>query len=103
MAKIIGLIPGRDGKIRTVKLKTQHGTILCPVQRVYPLKIRTIENFEKEEVSGEGESNSKRGAIVMSAPNDVIKKYTSSVRCVKTPKILYQFNYDCYRSDTLSE
>ncbi|GFX45561.1 DUF5641 domain-containing protein [Trichonephila clavipes] len=27
-AKIIELIPGRDGKIRTVKLKTQHGTVL---------------------------------------------------------------------------
>ncbi|GFX86553.1 integrase catalytic domain-containing protein [Trichonephila clavipes] len=44
MARIIELIPGRDGKIRTVKLKTQHGTVLRPVQRVYPLEIRANEN-----------------------------------------------------------
>ncbi|GFR30533.1 DUF5641 domain-containing protein [Trichonephila clavata] len=27
IAKIIELIPGRDGEIRTVRLKTQHGTV----------------------------------------------------------------------------
>ncbi|GFX92259.1 uncharacterized protein TNCV_4358311 [Trichonephila clavipes] len=27
-AKIIELIPGRDGEIRTVRLKTQHGTVI---------------------------------------------------------------------------
>ncbi|GFX78735.1 DUF5641 domain-containing protein [Trichonephila clavipes] len=29
----------RDGKIRTVRLKTQHGNILRPIQRIYPLEI----------------------------------------------------------------
>ncbi|GFT72888.1 integrase catalytic domain-containing protein [Trichonephila clavipes] len=33
LAKIIELIPGRDGKIRTVRLKTQHGKMLRPIQR----------------------------------------------------------------------
>ncbi|GFQ81455.1 hypothetical protein TNCT_331461 [Trichonephila clavata] len=32
----------------------------------------------------------------MTAPNDVIKKHTSSGRCVKTPNRLDLFNYDCY-------
>ncbi|GFT76988.1 integrase catalytic domain-containing protein [Trichonephila clavipes] len=41
LAKIIELIPGRDGKIRTVRLKTQHGKILRPIQRIYPLEIRS--------------------------------------------------------------
>ncbi|GFS58772.1 integrase catalytic domain-containing protein [Trichonephila clavipes] len=36
LAKIIELIPGRDGKIRTVRLKTQHGKMLRPIQRIYP-------------------------------------------------------------------
>ncbi|GFW66617.1 integrase catalytic domain-containing protein [Trichonephila clavipes] len=35
--------------------------------------------------------------------DDVIKKYTSSGRCVKTPKRLDLFNYQCYRFDTLPE
>ncbi|GFW67926.1 integrase catalytic domain-containing protein [Trichonephila clavipes] len=74
MARIIELIPGRDGKIRTVKHKTQHGTVLRPVQRVYPLEIRANENCVTEEAAGEGESNSKKGINVTIAPNDVIKK-----------------------------
>ncbi|GFR09480.1 DUF5641 domain-containing protein [Trichonephila clavata] len=93
MAKITELIPGRDGEISTVKLKTQYGTVLCPLQRLYPLEIRTNENWVTEKVAGEGESNSKRCSNVMAAPNDVIKKYTSSGRCVKTPNKLDLFNY----------
>ncbi|GFX08510.1 integrase catalytic domain-containing protein [Trichonephila clavipes] len=31
----------RDGKIRTVRLKTQHGKMLRPIQRIYPLEIRS--------------------------------------------------------------
>ncbi|GFX69523.1 DUF5641 domain-containing protein [Trichonephila clavipes] len=100
MTKIIEQIPGRDIKIRLVKLKTQHGTVLRPVQRVHPLEIRANDNCVTEEVAGEGESNSKKGVNVTIAPNDVIKKYTSSDRCVKTPNRLDLFNF---RFDTLPE
>ncbi|GFU96942.1 DUF5641 domain-containing protein [Trichonephila clavipes] len=47
LAKIIELIPGRDGKIRTVRLKTEHGKILRPIQRIYPLEIRSNENLQR--------------------------------------------------------
>ncbi|GFU51207.1 integrase catalytic domain-containing protein [Trichonephila clavipes] len=47
LAKIIELIPGRDGKIRMVRLKTQHGKILRPKQRIYPLEIRSNENLQR--------------------------------------------------------
>ncbi|GFV94143.1 integrase catalytic domain-containing protein [Trichonephila clavipes] len=47
LAKIIELIPGRDGKIRTVRLKTQHGKMLRPIQRIYPLEIRSNEKIFK--------------------------------------------------------
>ncbi|GFW30301.1 integrase catalytic domain-containing protein [Trichonephila clavipes] len=47
LAKIIELIPGRDGKIRTIRLKTQHGKILRPIQRIYPLEIRSNENLQR--------------------------------------------------------
>ncbi|GFR26233.1 integrase catalytic domain-containing protein [Trichonephila clavata] len=50
MAIIIELISGRDGKTRTVIVKTQHETVLPPVQRVYPSEIRTNKNCETEEV-----------------------------------------------------
>ncbi|GFV61491.1 integrase catalytic domain-containing protein [Trichonephila clavipes] len=38
---------GRDGKIRTVRLKTQHGKMLRPIQRIYPLEIRSNENLQR--------------------------------------------------------
>ncbi|GFV85222.1 DUF5641 domain-containing protein [Trichonephila clavipes] len=47
LAKIIELIPGRDGKIRTVRLKTQHGKMLRPIQRIYSLEIRSNENLQR--------------------------------------------------------
>ena len=33
------LIHGRDGKVWLVKLRTASGTLLRPVQRIYPLEI----------------------------------------------------------------
>ncbi|GFX16467.1 uncharacterized protein TNCV_601901 [Trichonephila clavipes] len=48
IAKIIELIPGRDGEIRTVRLKTQHGTVIRPVQRIFPLEVQAISNSDKE-------------------------------------------------------
>ncbi|GFS29384.1 DUF5641 domain-containing protein [Nephila pilipes] len=48
LAKIIELIPWRDGKIRSVKLKTQHGTVLCPMQCIYRLEIYSNEYVDKE-------------------------------------------------------
>ncbi|GFS69573.1 integrase catalytic domain-containing protein [Trichonephila clavipes] len=47
LAKIIELIPGRDGKIRTIRLKTQHGKMLRPIQRIYPLEISSNENLQR--------------------------------------------------------
>jgi len=35
----VELIHGRDGKVRLVKLRTASGTLLRPVQRIYPLEI----------------------------------------------------------------
>ena len=43
MAKIIELIPGRDGTVRVAKVKTQHGTLLRPLQRLYPLEVSSPE------------------------------------------------------------
>ena len=39
MAVIEELIPGRDGEVRLVKLRTATGLLLRPIQRVYPLEI----------------------------------------------------------------
>jgi len=39
LAVVEELIPGRDGKVRLVKLRTASGILLRPVQRIYPLEI----------------------------------------------------------------
>ncbi|GFU29513.1 DUF5641 domain-containing protein [Nephila pilipes] len=101
IAKIIELIPGRDGEIRTVRLKTQHGSVIRPVQRIFPLEIQAIANNDKEL---KGESISVKCAKpenVLNTNDVIVKKYTSSGRLVKEPKRLDLLNYDCYRFETL--
>ncbi|GFT43815.1 integrase catalytic domain-containing protein [Trichonephila clavipes] len=98
LAKIIELIPGQDGKIRTVRLKTQHGKMLRPIQRIYPLEIRSNENLQR------GMEESIPTVSETRSPDEVIfKKYTSSGRCVKKPKRLDLFNRICYELETLCE
>ncbi|GFY14740.1 integrase catalytic domain-containing protein [Trichonephila clavipes] len=98
LAKIIELIPGRDGKIRMVRLKTQHGKMLRPIQRIYPLEIRSNENLQR------GMEESIPTVSETLSPDEVIfKKYTSSGRCVKKPKRLDLFNRICYVLETLCE
>ncbi|GFS32255.1 integrase catalytic domain-containing protein [Trichonephila inaurata madagascariensis] len=46
LAKVIRLISGKDGKIRTVELDTRTGTMLRPIQRIHPLKVQTTETPE---------------------------------------------------------
>jgi len=43
LARIIELIPGRDGIVRTVRVKTHHGMLLRPIQRLYPLEVSSSE------------------------------------------------------------
>jgi len=43
MAKIVELIPGRDGAVRVARVKTQHGTLLRPLQRLYPLELSSSD------------------------------------------------------------
>ncbi|GFT01922.1 DUF5641 domain-containing protein [Trichonephila clavipes] len=57
IAKIIELIPGRDGEIRTVRLKTQHGAVIRPVQRIFPLEVQAIANSEESRGSRTRQKN----------------------------------------------
>ncbi|GBM58672.1 hypothetical protein AVEN_251935-1 [Araneus ventricosus] len=104
-AKIVELIPGRDGRIRTVKLKTQHGTVLRPIQRIYPLEIYSNQSVDKgpggEESNSHDVSDNKNE--LLSADDVIMRKYTSSGRYVRTPKRLDLLNNVCYVLETLSE
>ncbi|GFT91726.1 integrase catalytic domain-containing protein [Trichonephila clavipes] len=101
LTKIIELIPGRDGEIRTVRLKTQHGTVIRPVQRIFPLEVQAIANSDKELKEESISVKSTKPEKVLNTNDAIVKKYTSSGRLVKEPKRLDLLNYNCYRFETL--
>ncbi|GFS92617.1 DUF5641 domain-containing protein [Trichonephila clavipes] len=101
IAKIIELIPGRDGEIRTVRLKTQHGTVIRPVQRIFPLEVQAIANSDKELKEESISVKSTKPEKVLNTNDAIVKKYTSG-RLVKEPKRLDLLNYNCYRGLRLS-
>ncbi|GFS85918.1 integrase catalytic domain-containing protein [Nephila pilipes] len=78
LAKIIELIPGRDGKICTVKLKTQLGTVLRPIQCIYPLEIYSKESIDGELGGEEFNSNNvtDNENNVTSADAVIVRKFT---------------------------
>ncbi|GFS79841.1 integrase catalytic domain-containing protein [Trichonephila clavipes] len=101
IAQIIELIPGRDGEIRKVRLKTQHETIIRPVQRIFPLEVQAIANSDKELKEESISVKSTKPEKVLNTNDAIVKKYTSSGRLVKEPKRLDLLNYNCYRFETL--
>ncbi|GFV35481.1 integrase catalytic domain-containing protein [Trichonephila clavipes] len=102
IAKIIELIPGRDGEIRTVRLKTQHGTVIRPVQRIFPLEVQAIANSDKKLKEESISVKSTKPEKVLNTNDVIVRKYTSSGRLVKEPKRLDLLNYNCYRGLRLS-
>jgi len=61
LAVVEELIPGRDGEVRLVKLRTASGVLLRPIQRVYPLEIYDEEPPKSDQpsvgVAQEAETN----------------------------------------------
>ena len=43
MGRVERLVPGKDGLVRTVTLKTQKGRLRRPVQRLYRLEVSTTQ------------------------------------------------------------
>lgn len=43
LGRVIELIPGKDGKVRLLKLQTSHSQILRPIQRIYPLEVSSTD------------------------------------------------------------
>jgi hypothetical protein len=45
------LIPGRDGEVRLVRLRTASGVLLWPIQRIYPLEMHDEELRRPDQMS----------------------------------------------------
>ncbi|KFM65415.1 hypothetical protein X975_11953, partial [Stegodyphus mimosarum] len=89
LGKIIQILPGKDGIARLVKLKTSHGQLLRPIQRLYSFKVSNddliIEKFSTEKVGDETCENFASDDVCVSEPQ--IQK-TRAGRTVKVPKRL---------------
>ncbi|GBM58523.1 hypothetical protein AVEN_268601-1 [Araneus ventricosus] len=96
---------GRDGKIRTVNLKTQHGTVLRPIQRIYPLESYSNQSVDREPGGEESNSHdvSDNKNKLLPADDVIMRKYTSSGRYVKAPKRFDLLSNVCYVLETLKE
>ncbi|GFQ70224.1 DUF5641 domain-containing protein [Trichonephila clavata] len=92
IAKIIELIPGQDGEIRTLRLKTEHGTVIRPVQRIFPLEVQAIANNDKELKDESNSVKCTKPENVLNTNDVNVKKYTFSGRLVKEPKRLDLLN-----------
>ncbi|XP_035712961.1 uncharacterized protein LOC118437745 [Folsomia candida] len=44
MARVEQLLPGKDGKVRVARLKTQSGFFVRPLQRLYPLEVSSTRD-----------------------------------------------------------
>lgn len=82
LARILELIPGRDGHERVAKLRTSSGILIRPVQRLYPFEMSDemdlINENKDSEISGD---KSK-----ISNPETNSKYVTRSGREVNVPK-----------------
>ncbi|GFY45834.1 integrase catalytic domain-containing protein [Trichonephila inaurata madagascariensis] len=93
--KVIGLLPGRDGKVRTLKIRCKNSEIIRPIQRVYPLEV-PIESNENVKFDGVAASSSSKVNDIITH-NEVIKnKVSRSGRLIKVPERLGLFNNVLY-------
>lgn len=62
LAKIIEMIPGRDGKVRLAKVKTSNSILLRPLRRIYSLEVPNLEEIPKP--NPEVEENAKAQEMI---------------------------------------
>ncbi|GFV52282.1 putative RNA-directed DNA polymerase from transposon X-element [Trichonephila clavipes] len=88
LGKVISLLPGRDGKVRTLKLKCKNSELIRPIQRVYLLEMPVINNGAVK-IDGVPTSSVNEDKLTSNA---VIKnKVTRTGRLVKIPERLGLF------------
>ncbi|GFX62557.1 integrase catalytic domain-containing protein [Trichonephila clavipes] len=99
LGKVIELIPGRDGKVRTLKLRCSNSEIIRPIQRVFPLEIQSAEMGESNDVPLNAEAlkipsagvDVSESAIPVNAPPNIpnVSRYG---RTIQRPRRLNVFN-----------
>ncbi|GFV07588.1 putative RNA-directed DNA polymerase from transposon X-element [Trichonephila clavipes] len=99
LGKVIELIPGRDGKVRTLKLRFSNSEIIRPIQKVFPLEIQSAEMEESNDVTLDAEAlkipsagvDVSESAIPLNAPPNRLK-VSRYGRTIQRPRRLNVFN-----------
>ncbi|XP_011700215.1 PREDICTED: uncharacterized protein LOC105457307, partial [Wasmannia auropunctata] len=88
LARVVKVLPGKDGVTRVVKLKTATGELVRPVQRLYPLEMlpSTMETVDYD-MNAADQTKEEDQAATIDATQDVLKREfrTRSGRRVKAP------------------
>ncbi|GFW20747.1 DUF5641 domain-containing protein [Trichonephila clavipes] len=99
LGKVIELIPGRDGKVCTLKLRCSNSEIIRPIQRVFPLEIQSPEMGESNDVPLDAETlkipsagvDVSESAIPVNAPPNM-PKVSIYRHTIQRPRRLNVFN-----------
>lgn len=75
LARVIEILPGRDGVVRVVKLKTADGELVRLIQWLYPLEMSAAVNKSVADARQQEEE-------IVTPPREV---RTRSGRCIKAP------------------
>jgi hypothetical protein len=87
LAVIEELIPGRDGEVRLVRLRTASGVLLRPIQRVYPLEMYDEELRRPDQMSAEmaQETQETVTSLEKDSGSKGVRGQTKSGREIKLP------------------
>ncbi|XP_043469952.1 uncharacterized protein LOC122503458 [Leptopilina heterotoma] len=97
LARVLEVLPGRDGKVRVVKLKTATGELIRPVQRLFPLevagpipainsvKVMSEKCVNKSPIACDELRNEKPKKNNVENENSNVEKHTRSGRMIKVP------------------
>jgi hypothetical protein len=86
LARVLELIPGTDGVVRVVRLKTASGEYLRPVQKLYPLEVGEDDQTLGIPNVGPCKVPLSRAAVVPAASEESPPLRTRTGRLVRAPK-----------------
>ncbi|KAF8788936.1 hypothetical protein HNY73_006924 [Argiope bruennichi] len=85
LARVLELLQGKDGKVRTVKLRTENGVFLHSIQRIYPLEHPSNDSiFLVQRLVGTRDTNVEKAADVSMDPHSIsdIPQHQAEISCV---------------------
>ncbi|KAJ8980827.1 hypothetical protein NQ317_018407 [Molorchus minor] len=95
LGRVIELLPGSDGRVRLVRVLTERGQFLRPIQRLYPLECATdtsqmdnggcSDSIEESETPSRDESVCAKAGVSKSRVPESEVRVTRSGRKVTTP------------------